>query len=123
MPAPPPVPPRPSAVTVAFALQLGLAGLLLFLAGVVIARAVHYDGLIDEALRLAGTQGATDASFERSSNVAGSVIAAFPALLLSAWFIVTAFWLRRGSNVARILALVGLATPLAAGILLCGLGG
>ncbi len=115
-------PPRPPTVTVAFLLQLGLAGLLLLLVAVVATEAVHYDGLIDRALRLAGSGAAEDAAFERSANVAGAVLAGFPALLLAVWFGSTAIGVRRGSNVGRVLTLVGLGAPLVLGILACFAG-
>jgi hypothetical protein len=108
-------------VTVAFSFQLAVAGLLLLLVGVVVARAVQYDGLIDQAARAGDPNG--DAAFERSGNVFGTVLGGAPALLLALWLGLTAIWLRRGSNVARILTLVGFGAPALLGMLFCLCGG
>lgn len=127
LPGPPvpalPAPPRPTAVTVAAGLQLAMAGLLLFLVVLHIAEAIHYDTLIDEALRLAGPAAAEEARSERSANLVGALVLGIPVLLLAVWFGVTAIGVRRGSNVARILTLIGLSAPLGLGALLCCLGG
>jgi len=109
-------------VTVAFAFQVALAGVLLLMVGVTIAKAIHYDALIDQAVRAAGS-GGSDAAFERTANLTGALFTAVPALLLAAWLGITAIWLRRGSNVARILTLVGLGTPLLLAALSCLFGG
>jgi hypothetical protein len=116
-----PAPSRPATVTVAFSFQLAAAGLLLLLVGATIARAVQYDGLIDQAARLGDPNG--DAQFERSGNVFGSVLTGAPALLLALWLGLAAIWLRRGSNVARILTLVGFGAPALLGLLFCVCGG
>jgi hypothetical protein len=120
---PVPAPPRPSAVTVAFGLQLALAGLLIFLAGLTVVEAIRYDALIDDAVRLAGPGAAADAGFERSANVTEALVLSILALLLAVWFGGTAFGVRHGSNTARILTLLGLGAPLGLGMLLCGCGG
>ena len=124
LPAPPlPAPARPTSVTVAFGLQLALAGLLLVLVVLDIAESIHYDALIDEALRLAGPVANEEARSERSSNLFFALVLGIPVLLLAVWFGVTAFGVRRGSNVARILTLIGLSAPLGLGVLVCCLGG
>ena len=109
-------------MTVAFALQLALVGTLLLVVAATIGDAIHYDGLIDEAARTAGAAGEEVAS-ERAGNVGGALMTAVPAVLVAVWLASTAFWLRRGSNVARILTLVALATPLGLGLVACVLGG
>ncbi|MEU4221712.1 hypothetical protein [Actinoplanes sp. NPDC026623] len=112
---------RPAAVTVAFALQVALAGTLLLMVGVAIADAVHYDALIDQAAR-AATSGGDDAGSERAANLSSALLTAVPALLLAAWLGITAIWVRRGSNVARILTLVGIGAPVLLGALACVFG-
>lgn len=109
-------------MTVAFALQLALAGTLLAAIGLAAADAIRYDGLIDQAARATGASRA-EVDEERSAHLFGTLIVAMPALLLAGWFGATAWWLRRGSNVARIMALVGLAAPMVLGLLFCLVGG
>ncbi|MET0418952.1 MAG: hypothetical protein ABW022_23300 [Actinoplanes sp.] len=124
-PAAPPVPapPRPASVTVAFALQLALAGMLLLTIVLAIADTIHYDGLIDQALRATGGTATEDAGFERSANVSTMFVPIGLALPLAVWLGVNAFFVRRGSNVARILSLIGLGLPLLLGIASCVVGG
>lgn len=119
--APPPRP-RPAPVTVAFALQLALTGTLLVTIGIAVAEAFHYDALIRQAA-LTAEADASDAAFERSTNVVGASAIAVPATLLAVWLGTAAAWLRRGSNVARILTLVGLGAPVLLGLLACLFGG
>jgi hypothetical protein len=109
-------------VTVAFALQLAVVGTLLSMIGVAVADTIHYDGLIDQAIRITGPDG-SEAAFERAANLSGALITAVPALLMAVWLGIAAGWLRRGSNVARILTLVGLGAPLLFGLLSCLFGG
>jgi hypothetical protein len=113
---------RPAAVTVAFALQLAAVGTLLLMVGVAIADAIHYDGLIDQAIRITGPD-ASEAAFERSANLSGALIIAIPAVLMAVWLGIAAVWVRRGSNVARILTLIGLGAPLLLSLLFCLFGG
>jgi hypothetical protein len=105
-------------VTVAYSLQLALVGTLLLLVGVTIADAVHYDGLIDQAVRVAGPSGG-DAAMERGTNLSDALVTGLVALLFAAWLGIAAIWLRRGRNVARILSLVGLGAPLVLSALMC----
>ena len=102
-----PSPARPATVTVAFALQVALAGTLLVSAALAIAGAVHYDGLIDRA-QLTTTPAPGEVAGERAANLAGALFVSVPAVLLAVWLGITAIRLRRGSNVARILIRVAL---------------
>ncbi|MBM0231484.1 hypothetical protein JNW91_06175 [Micromonospora sp. STR1_7] len=52
-------PPRPATVTIAFWLQLAVVLVLLGLAALTVAQAVHFDGQIDRAVRLV-PDGASD---------------------------------------------------------------
>jgi hypothetical protein len=113
---------RPATATVAIALQWALAGTLLLIGAVAVGQAIHYDAQIDQAARAVGAA-ASDVASERSGNVAGTLFVLVPTVLLAGWLGVTAWWMRRGSNVARILALVGLGAPLALGVLSCLAGG
>jgi hypothetical protein len=99
-----------------------VAGLLLLIVGVTIADAVHHDWLIDQALRRAPGPD-VEVGFERSANLAGALIFGIPALILAAWLGITSFWLRRGSNAARILTLVAMGAPVVIGTLACCCGG
>ena len=109
-------------MTVAFALQVALVGTLLLMIATAVAGAIRYDGLIDRAARAVGAS-AGDVSFERSTNLSGALGTAIPALVLAVWLGVAAVWVRRGSNVGRILSLVGLGLPLLLGVLGCLFGG
>ncbi|MEU4240698.1 hypothetical protein [Actinoplanes sp. NPDC026619] len=111
--------PRPSQVTIAFKLQLGIAGALLVCAGLAIANAIHYDGLIDEAVRAVATADPAEVADERSSNLFGALVIAVPLLVLAAWLGITALGVRRGSNAARILSAVGLGAPVLLAALYC----
>lgn len=118
-PAPPP---RPATVRTAFALLVALVVCLLLMIGTEIAHAIRYDGLIDQALR--ATPGSGDlAAGEHAGNLSGVLVPAVATLVLAVWLGVTAVGLRRGSNVARILTLVGLGAPLVLGLLFCVVGG
>ncbi|MBU2669276.1 hypothetical protein KOI35_37770 [Actinoplanes bogorensis] len=121
VPGSPAAPARPTTVTVAFWFQVGLVAVLLILIGMSIAGAVHYNGLIDEAAR-ATSADAEEVSLEREDNVAGTLFAAIPLLLLAIWLGITAIWVRRGSNIARILTWVGLGAPLLLGLGCCFFG-
>ena len=113
--------PRPARVTVAFAFQIALAGLMLVVGGLIVADTIRYDAVIDEAARLAG--GGADAVTEHQANWSGALTAVVPMVLLAVWFGVTSLWVRRGSNVGRILTLVGLGLPFVLGVGGCLLGG
>ncbi len=125
-PAPEPAatapPQRPATVTVAVALQIALVGALLLTSVTAVAEAIRYDGLIDRAVRAIGAS-AGDAAFERSMNLSGAVAGAVSALVLAVWLGVAVVWLRRGSNVARIITLVGLGAPVVLGLVACVVGG
>ncbi|WP_250037533.1 hypothetical protein [Paractinoplanes maris] len=112
----------PSVVSVAVWFQVALVGLLLLVIGVSIADAVHYDGLIDQAARGAGVDPSEVAS-ERDTNLGWTLISGLPALVLVLWLGLTVVWLRRGSNVARILTWVGLGAPVVLSLLGCLFGG
>ncbi len=114
----PPSAVRPATVKAAIVLQWVLVGTLLLIGAVAIVDAIHYDSQIDQAARAVGAA-ADDVAFERSSNVAGALFSLVPVLLLAVWLGIAAWRMRRGSNVARILALVGLGAPLALGVLAC----
>ena len=82
-------------------------------------------GLDPAAARLT-VGGSADAGIEHGVNWSDALIAVVPMVLLAGWFGVTSRWVRRGSNVGRILALAGLGFPflLAFGsCLLSGLAG
>ncbi|WP_285474173.1 hypothetical protein [Actinoplanes sp. NBRC 101535] len=117
----PSLPSRPATVTVAFGLQLAVAGALVLFAAVTVVGAVHYDGLIDVAARETAAA-AADVQSERSSNTFGATFTVVLALMLATWLGVTAIGLYRGSSVARVLSLIGLIVPLALNVLACLLG-
>ncbi|SNY73882.1 hypothetical protein [Paractinoplanes atraurantiacus] len=119
-----PLPPKPATVRVAFSFQLAVVAMLLLFVGAAIAKAVHYDGLITEAALAPGTDPA-DVASERSFNMSDTLFPAIPALILAIWLGVTAFLVRRGNNVGRILTFVGMGAPVAlflAGCLVGGMG-
>ncbi|MEU5939106.1 hypothetical protein ABZ807_07925 [Micromonospora sp. NPDC047548] len=99
-------PPRPTAVTVAFWMQIAAAVLLLALVGLVLWQAVEWNGEIDRAARLVPDADPDEVSGERFGNVFMSCVIGVPALLLAGWLGVTARGVRRGSNTARILVFV-----------------
>ncbi|MBM2622635.1 hypothetical protein JIG36_44755 [Actinoplanes sp. LDG1-06] len=116
-----PIPVRPGVVTIAFWFQVALVALMLIVVGVSIADAVHYSGLIDEAVRTT-TADTTSVSWEREDNVIGTLFLAVPLTVLAIWLGVTAVWVRRGSNVARILTWVGLGLPALFVVISCFFG-
>lgn len=111
------VSPRPATIRVAFALQTAFAAILLVLIGLAIAWSVNYHALIDQAVLNVGDSGG-EADYERASALRTCLVACGLLGVLAGWAGVTAFGVRRGSGVARILTLVGLATPLLVGLLL-----
>lgn len=108
-------------MTVAFWLQCALVFTLLVLTGVAVASAVRYSHLIDQAA-LGTNPDPDDVSFERSTNVDDALFATVPLVVLAGWLGLTAFWVRRGSAIARILTWVALGTPTVLGVLFCLLG-
>jgi hypothetical protein len=109
-------------VSVAFWFQVALVGLLLLVIGVSIADAIHYDGLIDQAAAGTGID-PDEVTFERDSNLGFALILGLPLLVLTIWLGVTVAFIRRGSNVARILTWVGLGAPAGLVLLSCLFGG
>ncbi|GAA0520378.1 hypothetical protein [Paractinoplanes deccanensis] len=114
--------PLPATVKVAFWFQIAVVAMLTLFIGACIARAVQYDGLISEAALATGANPA-DVADERSYNLSGTLFPAIPALVLAVWLGVTAFLVRRGNNVGRILTLVGMAAPIVLSLLGCLVGG
>ncbi|KOX14835.1 hypothetical protein ADK66_01775 [Micromonospora sp. NRRL B-16802] len=102
-PAAAPRPPRPGTVTIAFWLQLAVALILLGLAALAVAQAVHFDGQITRAARLVPDADPAEVASERQGNVLMALVVGVPAVLLAGWLAATAGPLRRGSNIARIL--------------------
>ncbi|MFG2041581.1 hypothetical protein [Dactylosporangium sp. NPDC048998] len=99
-------PARPAQVTVAFWLQLAAVALLLGIAGLVVAYAVHFDGEISRAVALVPDAAPDEVSSERFGNVFMALVLGVPTLLLAVWLAATAVPVLRGSNVARILVFV-----------------
>jgi hypothetical protein len=97
------------------------AGILLVLILLAVVYAIQFDALIDAAAR------ATDAdpdevSSERQSNLASVFAVGVPCLIMAVWLAATLVPILRGSNTGRILAFVGVSTPVVCG-LCCGVGG
>lgn len=113
--------PRPATVTVAFVLQLALAAALLGFAVLTVVDAVVYDGLIDEAAKLTRAD-PDEVAAERAFGVQWAAMTGVPAVALLVLFAATAFPVRSGSNVARILACLGAGVPLLCGVVCGGLG-
>ncbi|MBL7261733.1 hypothetical protein [Paractinoplanes lichenicola] len=120
--APTPPPARPTVVTVAFWLQVALVATLVLVVAVSIADTVHYNGLIDEAVRTTSTPDMTSISWEREDNIAGLLFVAVPMFVLAVWLGVSAIFVRRGSNVGRVLTWVGVGAPALLMLLSCLLG-
>ncbi|MEV4496032.1 hypothetical protein AB0J84_10025 [Micromonospora arborensis] len=118
-----PRPPRPATVTIAFWLQLAVVLVLLGLAALTVADAVHFDGQIDRAVRLVPDADPDEVRGERQGNVAMALILGVPAVLLAVWLAVTAGPVRRGGNVARILVFVASGTQLLVCVAQCCSGG
>lgn len=112
---------RPSTVTTAFGLQLGVVAVLLVLAVGMAVEAVVYDGLIDEAARLTDAD-PDEVAMERAFNVEWVVITGLPVLALLGLYAGTAFPVRSGSNVARILTCVATGLPAVFCVACGGLG-
>ncbi|MEV4350318.1 hypothetical protein AB0J83_38165 [Actinoplanes sp. NPDC049596] len=113
---------RPATVRIAFYFQIAVVGMLVLFVGATIARAIHYDGLISEAALGTGADPG-DVADERSTNISDTLFPAIPALILAVWLGITAFFVRRGNNTARILTLVGMGAPAVLFLFGCLLGG
>jgi hypothetical protein len=99
-------PGRPVQVRVAVWLQVCAVVLLLGLAGLLVAYAVHYDRVIsDVAARFPGKEDLVRG--ERDSNVAAVLVFGIPAVLMALWYAATLVPVWRGSGVGRILVFVG----------------
>ncbi|MCG5450846.1 hypothetical protein [Micromonospora hortensis] len=118
-----PRPPRPVTVTIAFWLQLASVLVLLGLAALTVAEAVHFDGQIDRAARLVPDADPDEVAGERQGNVAMTLILGVPAVLLAVWLAATAGRVRRGANVARILVFVASGAQLLVCFAQCCSGG
>ncbi|MFE9190346.1 hypothetical protein ACFYL6_12110 [Micromonospora sp. NPDC007208] len=122
-PAAAPRPPRPTTVTIAFWLQLAVVLVLLGLAALTVAEAVHFDGQIDRAVRLVPDADPDEVAGERQGNIATTLILGVPAVLLAIWLAATAVPVRRGANVARILVFVASGVQLLVCFAQCCSGG
>ncbi|MEU1590265.1 hypothetical protein [Micromonospora sp. NPDC005710] len=122
-PATAPRPPRPVTVTSAFWLQLAVVLVLVGLAALAVAEAVHFDGRIDTAVRLVPDADPDEVAGERQGNVAMALILGVPAVLLAIWLAVTAVLTRQGGNVARILVFVASGAQLLVCVAQCCSGG
>ncbi|RAO17328.1 hypothetical protein [Micromonospora noduli] len=122
-PATAPRPPRPATVTIAFWLQLAVVLVLLGLAALTVAQAVHFDGQIDRAVRLVPDADPDEVTGERQGNVATALIFGVPAVLLAVWLAATVVPVRRGGNVARILVFVASGAQLLVCFAQCCSGG
>jgi hypothetical protein len=121
-PAPPATrPERPRTVTVAAALMATAAGILLMLIVLAVVYAVQFDELIDAAARATAAD-PEEVSSERESNLASVFAVGVPCLIMAVWLVATLVPILRGSNTGRILAFVGISTPVLCG-LCCGAGG
>ncbi|WP_410819740.1 hypothetical protein [Micromonospora sp. 050-3] len=118
-----PRPPRPATVTIAFWLQLAVVLVLLGLAALTVAEAVHFDGQIDRAARLVPDADPDEVAGERQGNVAMTLILGVPAVLLAIWLAATAVPVRRGANLARILVFVASGAQLLVCFAQCCSGG
>ncbi|MEH1164751.1 hypothetical protein V6V47_05125 [Micromonospora sp. CPCC 205539] len=116
-------PPRPGTVTVAFWLQLTMVLILVALAAMAVAEAVHFDDEISRAARLVSDADPAEVAGERKSNVAITLIIAVPALLLAGWLAATAGPVRRGRNTARIMVFVASGAQLLVCFAQCCSGG
>ncbi|MBQ1023211.1 hypothetical protein [Micromonospora sp. C95] len=103
---PPPRPPRPGTVTVAFWLQLGTVLILLGLVTLLVLAAVDWNDAIDKALRQVPDADPDEVRAERWNTVMMATVFGVPALLLALWLGLTSGWVLRGSNTARVMVFV-----------------
>ncbi|MEV4510128.1 hypothetical protein AB0K00_14330 [Dactylosporangium sp. NPDC049525] len=99
-------PPRPAQVNVAFWLQLAAVTLLLGVVGATIAQAVHYNAEVSRVAALVGGVDPGEVRDERASNIMLALFVGVPTVVLCLWLAVTAWPVRRGSNIARIFVFV-----------------
>ncbi|MFI6227241.1 hypothetical protein ACIBCR_07950 [Micromonospora echinospora] len=97
---------RPTAVTVAFWLQLATVVVLLVTVGLTVAGAVQFDGQIDRAAARVPDADPDEVSGERFGNVFMTVLFCLPALVLAGWLAATARPMLRGGGTARVLVFV-----------------
>ncbi|MFI6821224.1 hypothetical protein ACIBJE_09735 [Micromonospora sp. NPDC050187] len=105
-PAEPVRPARPTAVTVAFWLQLATVVVLLAMVGLTVAGAVQFDGQIDRAAARVPDADPDEVSGERFGNLFMTVLVCLPALVLAGWLAATARPVLRGGGTARVLVFV-----------------
>ncbi|GIJ08584.1 hypothetical protein Van01_17980 [Micromonospora andamanensis] len=103
---PPPRPPRPGTVTVAFWLQLATVLILLGLIALLVIEAVQWDAAIDRAVRRVPDADPGEVRAERWSSLTMTAVLGVPALLLALWLGLTAPRVRAGSNTARTMVFV-----------------
>ncbi|MEV0154195.1 hypothetical protein AB0H57_10705 [Micromonospora sp. NPDC050686] len=99
-------PPRPTAVTVAFWLQIALVALLLLLLGLLVWQAVDWNAHIDRVAGMVPDADPADVADERAGNVVMSLVLGVPLVLLAIAILITAIGVGLGSNAARIGAFV-----------------
>ncbi|XTZ13566.1 hypothetical protein ACQSSU_18750 [Micromonospora echinospora] len=97
---------RPTAVTVAFWLQLATVVVLLVAVGLTVAAAVQFDGQIDRAAARVPDADPDEVSGERFGNIFMTVLVCLPALVLAGWLAATARPVLRGGGTARVLVFV-----------------
>ncbi|WP_416901726.1 hypothetical protein [Micromonospora echinospora] len=105
-PAEPLRPTRPTAVTVAFWLQLATVVVLLVAVGLTVAAAVQFDGQIDRAAARVPDADPDEVSGERFGNLFMTALFCLPALVLAGWLAATARPVLRGGGTARVLVFV-----------------
>ncbi|MDY7083831.1 MAG: hypothetical protein SYR96_01870 [Actinomycetota bacterium] len=115
-------PTRPAVVTVAYRLQVALVAALLIVVVVSVLDAVHYNGLINEAVRTTSEPDMTAVSWEREDNIAGLLFVGVPLFVLAVWLGISAVLVSRGSNVGRVLTWVGVGAPSLCVLMSCFLG-
>ncbi|WBB48192.1 hypothetical protein O3597_24290 [Verrucosispora sp. WMMA2044] len=103
---PPPRPPRPGTVTVAFWLQLATVLILLGLVTLLVLAAVDWNDAIDKALRQVPDADPDEVRAERWNTAMMATVFGVPALLLALWLGLTSGWVLRGSNTARVMVFV-----------------
>ncbi|WBB55895.1 hypothetical protein [Verrucosispora sp. WMMD573] len=103
---PPPHPPRPGTVTVAFWLQLATVVILLGLVTLLVLAAIDWNHAVDQAVRQVPNADPHEVRAERFNSVMMAAVFGVPALLLALWLGLTAPRVRAGSNTARVMVFV-----------------